>query len=213
MKIRKAVILMMTLDLCFMGILFLFHKEPDQSTLSTDATVKKVALTFDDGPHEYLTEVLLDGLKEREVRATFFITGLNAEKNPKVLKRISEEGHLIGNHTYSHLQLTKRNETAFKQELVKTNHIIKEITGEEVLFVRPPYGTWNKSFEKELNMLPFLWNVDPLDWCHCDTDYIVRKVLGKIRKDKKKEMEQDYVILLHDQYETSVEAAFIIIDE
>lgn len=131
---------------------------------STDE-VRKIAITFDDGPHPHYTEQLLDGLKERGVVATFFVTGEHAELHPDIIKRMQEEGHLIGNHTYSHIQLTKQNRENFKQELIKTNEILKEIIGEDVQYVRPPYGSWDKSFEKELNMFPVLWTVDPLDWC------------------------------------------------
>ena len=126
--------------------------------------VKKIAITFDDGPHPSYTAQLLDGLKERGIHATFFVTGEHAELHPDIIERMFQEGHLIGNHTYSHIQLTKSNREKFKNELIKTNEILKEITGEEVQYVRPPYGSWDKSFEKELNMFPVLWTVDPLDW-------------------------------------------------
>ena len=126
--------------------------------------VKKIAITFDDGPHPSYTAQLLDGLKERGIHATFFVTGEHAELHPDIIERMFEEGHLIGNHTYSHIQLTKNNREKFRDELIKTNEILKEITGEEVQYVRPPYGSWDKSFEKELNMFPVLWTVDPLDW-------------------------------------------------
>ncbi|MCH5344092.1 MAG: polysaccharide deacetylase family protein, partial [Acetatifactor sp.] len=130
-----------------------------------ESDLKKIALTFDDGPHPYYTEQLLDGLKERGVVATFFVTGEHASLHPDVIKQMQEEGHLIGNHTYSHMQLTKRNREKFKEELMKTNEVIEEITGQEVIYVRPPYGTWDKKFEEELNMIPVLWTIDPLDWC------------------------------------------------
>lgn len=113
--------------------------------------VRKIAITFDDGPHPYYTEQLLDGLKERGVHATFFVTGEHAELHPDIIRRMQEEGHLIGNHTYSHIQLTKQNRETFKEELIHTNEILEEIIGEEVVYVRPPYGSWDKSFEKELN--------------------------------------------------------------
>ena len=119
----------------------------------------KVALTFDDGPHPKYTAELLDGLKERGVHATFFVTGEHAEQYPELIKRMSEEGHLIGNHTYSHIQLKKSNHEKFKEELIKTNEIISDITGRDVTFVRPPYGTWEKKFETELNLFPVLWNI------------------------------------------------------
>ena len=114
---------------------------------------KKIALTFDDGPHFRYTEEILDGLKERGAYATFFVTGEHAALHPEIVKRIQEEGHLIGNHTYSHMQLTKGNRKEFKAELIKTNELLEELTGEEITYVRPPYGSWDKKFEKDLNMI------------------------------------------------------------
>lgn len=167
--------------------------------------LKKIALTFDDGPHPFYTEQLLDGLKERGVVVTFFVTGAHAELHPDVIKRMQEEGHLIGNHTYSHMQLTRGNRESFKEELIKTNEIIKGITGEEVEFVRPPYGSWDKSFEKELNMFPVLWNVDPLDWSSKNVNRIVEKIMSKAGEND--------IILMHDYYDTSVTAALKVVDE
>ena len=123
----------------------------------------KVALTFDDGPHPVCTPQLLDGLKKRDVKVTFFVTGENVESYPEIVKRASEEGHLIGNHTFHHVQLTAANSDDFKKEIISTNDIIQEVTGKETSFIRPPYGSWDKKYEKELNMFPVLWDVDPLD--------------------------------------------------
>ncbi|MCD7836665.1 MAG: polysaccharide deacetylase family protein [Lachnospiraceae bacterium] len=170
-----------------------------------DYETKKIAITFDDGPHPYYTEQLLDGLKERGVRATFFVTGEHAELHPDIIRRMQEEGHLIGNHTYSHIQLTDSNSESFKEELIKTNEIIKEITGEEVQYVRPPYGSWDKSFEQELNMFPVLWTVDPLDWCSSNVSCITDKIVENV--------EENDIILMHDYYDTSVTAALNAIDE
>lgn len=167
--------------------------------------IKKIALTFDDGPHPKYTEQLLDGLKSRGVQATFFVTGEHASLHPDVIERMSEEGHLIGNHTYSHMQLRTGNREQFKEELIKTNQVIREITGEDVLYVRPPYGTWDKSFESELNMFPVLWTIDPLDWCSDNADRVADKVV-------KKAGEND-IILMHDYYESSVTAALEVVDE
>ena len=167
--------------------------------------VKKIALTFDDGPHPYYTEELLDGLKERGVVATFFVTGEHASLHPDVIKRMQEEGHLIGNHTYSHMQLTKKNREKFKEELVRTNQVLHEITGVEVEYVRPPYGCWDKSFEEELNMFPVLWTIDPLDWCSSNVGYITERVVEKAGENE--------IILMHDYYDTSVTAALRVVDE
>lgn len=166
---------------------------------------EKVALTFDDGPHPYYTEQLLDGLKKRGVKATFFVTGEHASLHPEVIERMNEEGHLIGNHTYSHIQLKSSNREKFKEELIKTNEIIEGITGKEVVFVRPPYGTWDKSFEAELNMIPVLWTVDPLDWCSKNVACVVDKVVNKTKEND--------IILMHDYYESTVTAAFEIVDQ
>lgn len=166
---------------------------------------KKIALTFDDGPHPYYTEQLLDGLKDRGVHVTFFVTGEHAELHPDIILRMSEEGHLIGNHTYSHMQLTKNNREEFKEELIKTNQIITEITGKEVVYVRPPYGSWDKKFESELNMFPVLWSVDPLDWCSSNASCITKKIVSNVKDND--------IILMHDYYKTSVTAALQVVDE
>lgn len=167
--------------------------------------IRRVALTFDDGPHPVYTEQLLDGLKERGVKATFFVTGEHAELHPDIIKRMVEEGHLVGNHTYSHIQLTQNNRETYKEELIKTNEILKGITGQEVQYVRPPYGSWDKSFEKELNMFPVLWNVDPLDWCSENVNRITEKIISKVREND--------IILMHDYYDTSITAALRVVDE
>ncbi|MDO4464247.1 MAG: polysaccharide deacetylase family protein [Bacillota bacterium] len=178
---------------------------PAMGSAIQEAGGKKIALTFDDGPHPYYTQQLLKGLKERNVKATFFITGQNVEAYPEIVKEIYAEGHLIGNHTYSHIQLTSKNEESFKQEIVRTNEAIKEVTGQDTIYVRPPYGSWNKEFEKELNMFPVLWTVDPLDWCSSDASRIVRSVCSKAKEND--------IILMHDQYKTTVTAALKIVDE
>ncbi len=166
---------------------------------------KKIALTFDDGPHPRYTEQLLDGLKKRGVKATFFVTGEHASLHPDIIERMSSEGHLIGNHTYSHIQLGSNNKEEFKKQLVETNKVISEITGKEVLYVRPPYGSWDKNFETQLNMFPVLWTIDPLDWCSTNPARTSYKVVSKA--------EENDIILMHDYYETTVTAALDIVDK
>lgn len=205
MKKKSALIGLLTIDL----ILFLFGMAqsvpPIQNVMSEATEIKKVALTFDDGPHPSYTEQLLDGLKKRGVKATFFVTGEHASLHPDIIERMDEEGHLIGNHTYSHMQLNAGNIEEYKNELIKTNEVIEKITGEDVLYVRPPYGAWDKSLEAELNMFPVLWTVDPLDWCSTDVSGITRKVVTKVGEDD--------IILMHDYFETSVTAALEVVDE
>lgn len=200
--IRTGVLLLIALILCVTAAMI-----DRTAAVAADEMEdsRKIALTFDDGPHPYYTEQLLDGLKQRGVKATFFVTGMHVEQYPDVIKRMSEEGHLIGNHTYSHIQLSSSNGDAFRQELIQTNKAIEEVTGQEVQYVRPPYGTWDKKFEKELNMFPVLWTVDPLDWCSDNVACIVQKVTSKAKENS--------IILMHDEYESTVTAAFQIIDE
>ena len=194
------------LNLCLIGgLLFSWKKEKAALPLWSEQGKGKVAITFDDGPHPSYTEQLLDGLKERGIKATFFVTGEHASIHPDIIKRIVEEGHLIGNHTYKHTQLQSTNREEFKQELLQTNEIIKEITGEDTIYVRPPYGSWDQSLEKELNMFPVLWTVDPLDWCNDNVSCIVQNTVSKTKEND--------IILMHDYYETSVTAALQVIDE
>lgn len=169
-----------------------------------DVDTPKIAITFDDGPDPNCTEQLLDGLKERGAKASFFVMGKQAEAYPELIRRMQAEGHLIGNHTYSHIQLGKNNRETFKKELIKTNELLRGITGEEPQYVRPPYGSWDKSFETELTMIPVLWTIDPMDWCSSDVNGIVRKVTEKA--------EENAVILMHDEYESTVTAALEIVD-
>lgn len=166
----------------------------------------KIAITFDDGPNTIYTPQLLDGLKERNVKATFFLLGQNmeAEGNKEVVRRMHREGHLIGNHTYHHLEIPKLGMQEAIKEVQDTEAMIEEITGEKSGYFRPPYGLWNKNLEKYLSVIPILWTVDPRDWDSRNKDEIVNKVVT--------EAKENDIILLHDCYGSSVEAALEIID-
>ena len=166
---------------------------------------KKIALTFDDGPHPIYTSELLDGLRERGVVATFFVTGANATLYPELIEQMQEDGHVVGNHTFHHVQLSSVGEEIFIQELKETNRVLEGILEEEIVYVRPPFGDWAKSIEQEINMFPVLWDIDPLDWCSGNTSQIVKRVLDNV--------EDNSIVLMHDEYATSVEAAFKIVDE
>lgn len=210
MKRKMYCLMLLGIFMLFINIIVIKYMNDERTeavmvtTQQEGGAEKKIAITFDDGPHPRYTPQLLDGLSKRGVKATFFVTGEAAEQNPEIVRRMHEEGHLIGNHTYSHLQLNAGNEEIFRQELIRTNEIIGELTGEEVPYVRPPYGSWNKQFEKELNMIPVLWTIDPLDWCSDNADCITQKVCEKAQ--------ENAIILMHDQYKSSVTAALRIID-
>lgn len=164
---------------------------------------KRVALTFDDGPGDS-TMRLLDGLSERNVKATFFVVGEKVLQYPDTILRMKEEGHLIGNHTYSHVQLNTLSCDAAIQEVKKTGDTIEDITGEKTEYLRPPYGECAKRMRQELNMFVVLWDVDPLDWSVQNADAVVNSVLSDV--------EDGDIILLHDIFDTSVDAALRIAD-
>ena len=174
------------------------------SASATPVEAPKISLTFDDGPSAVWTPALLDGLKERGVKATFFLIGENADKNPEIVKRMAEEGHLIGNHTYHHVELIKVSENEARLELADTSAVIVRITGKEPEYMRPPFGTWQRKLEQDIQMLPVLWTIDPLDWTTENQDEIVNKVVT--------EAEENDIILLHDCYKSSVEAGLRIVD-
>lgn len=176
-----------------------------ENTLEKNVTEKKkAALTFDDGPNSKYTPLLLKGLKERGVHATFFLMGKNIEGKEALVKQIQEEGHLIGNHTYNHVQLDKISKEAAKEEIETTNQKIFEITGVYPAWLRPPYGEWRKNLDFYVEMFPVLWDVDTLDWKSKNVDSIMKIV--------RSEVPDGAVILMHDAYQSSVDAALQIVD-
>lgn len=176
----------------------------EQELMEQSQAHPEVALTFDDGPSPKYTSLLLDGLKERNVRATFFLLGKNVKENQELVQRMQAEGHLLGNHTYNHVQLNKIPETTARQEILKTNNEIYEATGKYPEYMRPPYGAWKKNMELCVEMLPVFWDIDTLDWKSQNVDAIL-KAAGE-------EPEDGSIILMHDEYQTSVEAALLLID-
>lgn len=163
-----------------------------------------VALTFDDGPSAACTPKLLDGLKKRGIHATFFLMGQSIPGNEELVRRMKDEGHLIGNHSYRHIQLTKEGEDAVCDAVEKTEELIVSITGERPQYMRPPYGDWNESLECRMNLTTVFWSVDSLDWKLQNTVRIVRRLEECVGAGD--------IILMHDIFPTSVEAAFQIID-
>ena len=163
-----------------------------------------VALTFEDGPNARYTEALLDGLKVREVRASFFLVGQCIEGNEDTVRRMAEEGHLIGVHCMEHRDLTREPEEEAVRQLMDTAAMIGAVTGRTPEYIRPPFGKWSSGLQEAVPMETVLWSVDSLDWKLQDTDRIVRRVL--------KDTEDGDIILMHDEFQTSVEAAMEIID-
>ena len=163
-----------------------------------------VALTFDDGPAYAKTEKLIEELDKRDARVTFFMLGQLANKQPDLVKKVYNYGHTIGSHTYDHKNLTKLDDEQLTFEINHTNEILSNIIGEDIKFIRPPYGSYNQNILDKTNMAFILWNVDTLDWKLRDAekvrDYIVKKA------------SDGDIILLHDIHATSVDGVIMAID-
>lgn len=166
---------------------------------------KQIALTFDDGPHSTYTNQLLDGLRERGIHVTFFLLGENIDGKEAVIRQMKEDGHLIGNHGFTHVQMSKESLENACGQIEETNQKIEEITGQRPEYLRPPYGSWNEELECATDMTVVLWSVDPLDWKLQNTNKVVRKI--------EKSVEPGDIILLHDVFPTSVQAALEVIDD
>ena len=165
---------------------------------------KYVALTFDDGPNSRYTKPLLDGLRERGIRASFFLVGECIDGKEDLVKQMAEDGHLIGVHCMTHKDLTKEPLSDAKKEICETGEKIRAVTGVMPEYVRPPYGSWNAKLEEAVDMIPVFWDVDSIDWRLKNTEKVAAKVL--------KDTEDGDIILMHDEFRTSVEAALRIID-
>jgi len=165
---------------------------------------KYVALTFDDGPRAGTTDRLLDGLSERGAAATFFVIGEQVQNNAGLLRRVAKEGHQIGNHTYSHVRLLKMDKDAIVEEVHKTEVSLEALVGPGEFWLRPPYGCIDAGRAALIHTPMIYWSVDPQDWKLLDCAQVVEAVVGTVKPGD--------IILLHDFYPTSVDAALEIVD-
>lgn len=171
------------------------------------ADSKAVALTFDDGPHPKLTPELMEILRAEGVTATFFMLGSQVEKFPEIARSVAEAGYEIGNHSYSHSQLTKLDSAQIEREISGTQDIIEQATGQRPRVFRAPYGSVNgtvrkKLLEEDLELTG--WAVDPRDWERGKTsEGISAFILAKASSGD--------IILLHDIHARSVAAVVSVI--
>lgn len=153
----------------------------------------KIALTFDDGPHPRYTVQILDILKRYGIKATFFTVGENAELYPEVLKRAVQEGHEIGNHTYTHPHIKGMDSKKLAEEVRRTEKAIETITGYKTTLFRPPEGVVDQAVKVMATTNDYrlvLWHVDTRDWAGTSTDGIYKKVIDNVRPGD--------IILMHD---------------
>ncbi|CAL9593939.1 hypothetical protein SUDANB58_05294 [Streptomyces sp. enrichment culture] len=140
---------------------------------------RTMVLTFDDGPDPRYTPDILDTLAEYEVRAMFFVCGEMADGNRDLLARMADDGHVVGNHTWSHPLLTRLTRRRIRREMERTCDVIEEACGDRPLWFRAPYGAWNRAafqLGAELGMEPLAWTVDTLDWTTPGSRAIVDRV-------------------------------------
>lgn len=203
--------------LCFaamVGLLLMTVLSPAENAVKTageaevsaeETAPKYIALTFDDGPRADTTAVLLEGLEQRGAKATFFLIGEQIEGNEWLVRWMAEDGHQIGNHTFSHTKLQGSLKDTIVTEINKTEVLLNNILGEGEYWLRPPYGLIDEQ-EKKLVQTPMVyWSVDPEDWKLLDTDKVVAYVVSHVKDGD--------IVLLHDFYPTSVQAALQIVDQ
>ncbi|TXS43313.1 polysaccharide deacetylase family protein [Streptomyces sp. uw30] len=154
----------------------LVRREP---MLQVSARGRTMVLSFDDGPDARYTPHILDTLREYDVRAMFFVCGEMVADNKDLVARMADEGHVVGNHTWSHPLLTRLSRGRVRREMERTCDIIEESYGERPAWFRAPYGAWNRAafqLGAELGMEPLAWTVDTLDWTTPGTRTIVGRV-------------------------------------
>lgn len=164
---------------------------------------KLVAITFDDGPSQY-TGRLLDALKERGAKATFFVVGEMAAAHPDLLKRMEREGHQLANHTADHKNLANCSADTILSQLEEVNAHLRKAAGNQNFWLRPPYGSYNKRVQQTISCPIILWSVDTLDWKYRNADTVYNNIISSTRDGD--------IILLHDLYKTSVDGAIRAID-
>jgi peptidoglycan/xylan/chitin deacetylase (PgdA/CDA1 family) len=163
---------------------------------------KLVALTYDDGPNPHFTPKFLDVLRRHNAKATFYVCGNMMKSNMEIARRIHAEGHELGNHTYSHPLLVKLSAEAVRDQLQRTNDLIRAANGNQpVRTMRPPYGGRNTTTDRvcrELGLRVILWDVDTNDWRKRTSSQIAETVLKNVKPGS--------IVLFHDRLQNSLDA-------
>lgn len=198
-----AVILTTSLVFELAGIYITPNREKFYFNSPQENTDKMIALTFDDGPGPY-TDELLDGLAKLNAKASFFLVGEKIKSYPDTVAKIAGNGHLVGNHTYSHIKLTALSPDEIKKEIDKTNEEIKAITGEAPQFFRPPFGRYNSDTLNYVDMISVRWSKDTIDWKYEDEERLYRYLI--------KNAGDGEIFLMHDVEKTTVKGVLRAIE-
>ena len=161
-----------------------------------------IAMTFDDGPHPRNTPRLLDMLRQRNIKATFYVIGNSVKMYPEITRRIVAEGHEIGNHTWTHRNLTKLSNSEVCREMDRTRDVIVSATGVQPRTMRPPYGALltrqRKMIFKEYGYPTIMWSVDPQDWKRPGISVVRDRIISQTRNGS--------IVLSHDLHAPTVDA-------
>ncbi len=156
------------------------NEENQSVTQELEGDKKKVAITFESGPHPLYTPIILDTLTTRDTKATFFFLGNRSLAYPEVVAKTHLEGHLIGNHTFTHPQMTRLSPSQMSEEIRSTQNAIYASTGFKPYMLRPPFGLFDASLIQTANMPLILWSIDPGDDVYQDPQYIISHVLANV---------------------------------
>ena len=189
--------------------------EPSTATVQSDTSEKKskkkekttqktIALTFDDGPSSF-TDRLLDCLEANNAKATFFMVGKEIASFPDEVKRMKALGCELGNHTYDHTDLATLSASDISSQISRVDQELVNLTGQGATVVRPPYGSVNDTVKATVGTPMILWSIDTLDWKTQDVQATVEEVMNNVQDGS--------IILMHDIYSTSVDAAEILIPQ
>lgn len=183
-------------------IIRIARENPDYVFVNGDTAKKQVSLTFDDGPDGRITPKILEILKQNNVKGNFFFTGENVVKYPSVVKKTYQEGNLVLNHSYNHLDFKKENNDTVKNQILRTENEIFKIIGKKPAIMRPPYGDIDERIVKDILQTgnkAVIWSIDTLDWSQKERDNIIKNVLDNLRPGD--------IILMHSNSDKSETAA------
>jgi peptidoglycan/xylan/chitin deacetylase (PgdA/CDA1 family) len=168
-------------------------------TLVAPRKPNQIALTFDDGPNPAWTPRLLDILAEHRVHATFFMVGKFVKAEPELARRVAEGGHLIGNHTWSHPDLSRTRSANVLDELTRTSDILASTIGKAVVYFRPPFGArrpYVLKLARQLGLISVTWNAMTTDWSEPSAETIAQNLIGKIDSNQRRGRASN--VVLHD---------------
>lgn len=168
----------------------------------------EIALTFDDGPHPTLTPALLDVLRDRGVRATFYVVGWRVLRWPDIARRIVAEGHEIGNHSWRHDNLAAMGAARLLRDLDRASDAIRQVVGRPPVTLRPPYGALSPRQQRlvwdERRLPTVMWSVDPLDWQRPGSGTVARRIVAR--------SQPGAIVLAHDIHGPTIRAVLAILD-